>query len=351
MKIIDEKKIEEYYEALINKDSSYTGIFITGVKTTGIFCIPTCRARKPKKENTDFFDTIQDALRFGFRPCKICKPADNIYNPPAEITELLKAVHENNFKKISDYDIKQRGYSPETIRRWFKKHYNITFQTYLRMLRINTAFNEIREHKTVTDSAFDAGYESISGFAYTAKKLTGVSPKNAGNKHIIMLDRFLTPLGPMFAGATNEGLCLLEFTDRRMLETEFQDLQKRLNAVILYGENKHSKQAKKELHEYFSGTRKSFDVKILCPGTDFQHSVWDILKTIPYGQTWSYQQEAEILGRAKAVRAVANANGQNRLAIIIPCHRVIGKDGSLTGYAGGLDRKKSLLDMEKRYLE
>jgi AraC family transcriptional regulator of adaptative response/methylated-DNA-[protein]-cysteine methyltransferase len=165
---------------------------------------------------------------------------------------------------------------------------------------------------------------------------------------VILINRFTSPLGPRFVCATDEGICLLEFTDRRMLETEFRDLQKRLNATILIEENDHSKHAKRQLQEYFAGRRKTFTVPLHAPGTDFQQQVWKRLQDIPYGSTVSYQEQARRLGNPKAVRAVARANGMNRIAIIIPCHRVIGKDGSLTGYGGGLERKKWLLEHEQK---
>ncbi len=151
----------------------------------------------------------------------------------------------------------------------------------------------------------------------------------------------------MFACASSQGLCLLEFTDRRMLETEFKDLRKRLNAVILPGENPHLKETKTQIKEYFQGKRKFFSIPLHTPGTEFQQSVWKILQNIPYGETRSYLEQATALGNPKAVRAVASANGHNRIAIIIPCHRVIGSDGKLVGYGGGLHRKKWLLDLER----
>ncbi|PTX62073.1 O-6-methylguanine DNA methyltransferase [Kordia periserrulae] len=151
----------------------------------------------------------------------------------------------------------------------------------------------------------------------------------------------------MFICATEHGVCLLEFVDRRMLETEFKDLQKRLQAVIIFGENAHITQAKKEIEAYFEGTRKKFEVQLETPGTDFQQQVWSCLRQIPYGVTTSYQQQAENIGNLKAVRAVASANGYNRIAIIIPCHRVIGKNGQMTGYGGGIERKKWLINHER----
>ena len=155
----------------------------------------------------------------------------------------------------------------------------------------------------------------------------------------------------MFACATKLGICLLEFTNRKMLETEFKDLTKRLNAVILPGENPHLTQVQTELKEYFEGKRKDFSIPLHTPGTDFQQAVWEILKEIPFGETRSYKQQASKLNNPKGVRAVASANGMNRVAIVIPCHRVIGENGDLTGYAGGLARKKWLLDHEAKHSE
>jgi len=350
MQIIEEKIIKEYYKALVDRDETYLDKFLVGVKTTGIFCISTCRARKPKYENVEFFEDVKDVLRHGYRPCKICKPTENKDEPPADILKAMQLVEDTEDKKIQDWQLKEAGLSPEKIRRWFNKHHGITFQAYQRMLRINNAFQELQSGKNVTDSAFDSGYNSLSGFGYTFKKLTGLSPEEAKGKSIILMTRFKTPVGPMFACSTDRGICLLEFTDRRMLEKEFEDLQRRLDAIILLGVNDHLKQLQKELQEYFSNKRKSFDVALDTPTTDFRQKVWDKLKEIPFGKTASYKEQAIKLGNQKAVRAVANANGHNRVAIVIPCHRIIGSDGSLTGYAGGLDRKKWLLQHEGSYV-
>ena len=266
---------------------------------------------------------------------------------PGFVLELIEEVRRNPFQKIKDADLRQRGIEPSQIRRWFKKHHQMTFHAYQRMLRINTAFQRIHEGGTVTDAAFESGYESLSGFADSYRSVFGTSPTQTKGTEVINIVRLTTPIGPMFACATRRGICMLEFTDRRMLEREFLDLRKRLNAVILPGPNPLLEQVRQELQEYFSGTRQSFSVSIDAPGTGFQCAVWNILKTIPYGETRSYSQQAAALGKEKAVRAVASANGMNRISIIIPCHRVIGSDGSLTGYGGGLHRKKWLLDFER----
>jgi AraC family transcriptional regulator of adaptative response/methylated-DNA-[protein]-cysteine methyltransferase len=350
MLITEKKKINIYYQALLDRDPGFVGIFYAGVKTTSIFCIATCRARKPKLENVEFYSTFKDALDAGYRPCKVCKPTENANEAPEQVELAMKMVRDSPKEKISDFQLRQKQVSPELVRRWFKKNYGMTFQCYQRMYRINIAFQELKSGKKATDTAFDSGYESLSGFGYTYKKVVGKSPKNSVCNSVILISRLTTPLGPMFICATDEGVCLLEFVDRKMLETEFKDLQKLLNAEIIAGENQYIKKAKIEIAEYFRGKRKNFDVKIQTLGTDFQVSVWECLKSIPYGETSTYQQQAQRINKPKAIRAVASANGFNRISIIVPCHRVIGKDGKLAGYGGGIERKRWLINHEREHL-
>ena len=173
------------------------------------------------------------------------------------------------------------------------------------------------------------------------------SPFHSKGSVVISIMQITTPLGLMLAGTTSEGVCLLEFTNRIRLDREFSELQKILNAVMEPGRNQYSNQLEKELNEYFEGKRKTFSVPLHIPGTGFSQSVWEMLQKIPYGKTCSYKEQAEMLNNPKAIRAIASANGRNRLAILIPCHRVIGSDGNLTGYAAGLEKKKWLLDFER----
>ncbi|MEM7659184.1 MAG: methylated-DNA--[protein]-cysteine S-methyltransferase [Bacteroidota bacterium] len=339
---------EEKYQALLAKDPAYEGVFITGVKSTGIFCRTTCTARKPKAENVVFFDTTQEALQHGFRPCKVCKPLEDRDATPAYIEGILQELQTDPFLRIKDQDLRDRGISPSRIRTWFNKHHNMTFHAYQRMLRINHAYQAMEAGSSVTEAAFDHGFDSLSGFQDRFQAIFQTSPGQRQGKGVIHLHRFTTPLGPMYAAATDQGLCLLEFTDRRMLETEFQDLSRRLTSVFLPGETPIIRQTMEQMAEYFAGKRQTFDLPLHTPGTDFQQAVWQELQQIPIGSTRSYSAQAERMGRPKAVRAVARANGMNRIAIVIPCHRVIGVDGSLTGYAGGLARKQWLLEFEQK---
>ncbi|WP_205514613.1 bifunctional transcriptional activator/DNA repair enzyme AdaA [Longitalea arenae] len=335
------------YQALLEKDTKFEGVFFTAVKTTGIFCRPSCTARKPKRENVEFFFSSKEALQKGYRPCKTCRPLERLNQTPELIKQLLEDLNNDPSLKIKDYDLVQRGLEPAQVRRWFLKNHNMTFQAYQRMYRINSAFKKMQEGATVTDTAFGAGFESLSGFGESFKKIFGVSPNKSKTQRIIDLKRLETPLGTMFAGAVSEGVCLLEFSDRKMLETEFIMLAKSLNAVVIQGENEHFKILEKQLEEYFAGKRQSFSVPLCTPGSSFQNEVWRALQRIPYGETRTYAQQANAIAKPAAVRAVAHANGMNKISILVPCHRVIGADGHLTGYGGGLWRKQWLLDLER----
>lgn len=339
------------YQALLDKDASFEGLFWVAVKTTGIFCRPTCTARKPKMENVEFFATTKDAILHGYRPCKVCTPLKLLGDTPPYIQTLLEDLQGDPYLRIKDHDLRVRGIEPANLRRWFLKHHGITFHAFQRMMRVNTAYKKIREGEQVAGAAFDSGYDSLSGFQDSFKALVGFSPSESKKKTVIEVTRFETVLGPMFAGATDEGICLLEFSDRRMLETQFKVLSKLMNASIIQGNNPHFTLLKEQINEYFNGVRRAFSVPLVIPGSDFQKKVWNELQRIPYGVTRSYEEQATAIGNPTGVRAVANANGQNRIAIIIPCHRIIGKDGHLTGYGGGLWRKRWLLDFETSQLK
>ncbi len=347
MKISDPVQCANWYQALLDRASEYTGVFFVGVKTTGVFCISVCRARKPKRENVEFYSDMKSALDAGFRPCKVCRPTENACSAPDFIEQAITLVRNNLKSRISDTQLRERNISPERVRRWFLQHHGMTFQAFQRMMRVNVALQELKGGRSATDVAFDSGYESLSGFGYTYKKLTGAAPSEG--RQTIMIHRFTTPLGPMFVCATARGVCLLEFVDRRMLETEFSDLQRLLNARILAGENAHTRQAEKEISDYFAGHRRRFDMALDLPGSAFQRLVWQGLQDVPYGQTTHYQCLAERIAKPLAVRAVAAANGANRVAIVIPCHRIIGKNGTMTGYGGGIARKKWLIEHEARH--
>lgn len=334
------------YTALRERDSTFEGIFVVGVKTTGVFCRPTCRARLPKRENVEFFPSARQALLHGYRPCKICTPLEYQGAAPAWLRPLLDEISTSPPVKLKDSHLRERGLDPGRVRYWFKKQHGMTFHGYLRMLRIGQAFGRIRHGEKVASTAFDSGYRSLSGFADSFRKTADFAPSSSPDNHLIPTTRILTPLGPMLAGATDDGICLLEFVDRRMLETQLNRLSRLLDAKIVPGPHPYFDRLSEQLDGYFSGKRRTFDIPLALLGTPFQKRVWAGLQAIPYGATRSYREQAEVIGSPGAVRAVAKANGDNRIAILVPCHRVIGANGELVGYGGGLSRKQYLLKLE-----
>jgi AraC family transcriptional regulator, regulatory protein of adaptative response / methylated-DNA-[protein]-cysteine methyltransferase len=338
---------EEMYDALVHRDASYEGQFIVGVRTTGIFCRPTCPARKPARKNVEFFSQASEALFAGYRPCKRCRPMEPAGEVPTWLRGLLQTLETDPGRRWRDADLRALDLEPSRVRRWFKAHHGMTFHAYQRARRLGLALGQLSLGDDLLHTAYRNGFESLSGFNDAVRKIAGDSPGRLREAAVVRLTRISTPLGPMVVGVTEQALCLLEFADRRMLETQLKRIQKSMAAVIVPGETEITQQAAAQLSEYFAGQRQEFSVPLVAPGTEFQQTVWTELQTIPYGQTRSYGEQALRIGRAKAVRAVAKANGDNRISIMIPCHRVIGADGSLTGYGGGLWRKRWLLELEQ----
>jgi AraC family transcriptional regulator of adaptative response/methylated-DNA-[protein]-cysteine methyltransferase len=223
----------------------------------------------------------------------------------------------------------------------------MTFAAWCRGRRLSEAFTRIREGADLDDVALGHGYISHSGFRDAFGQAFGQSPARSDQASRIVTTMLDSPLGRLLAAATAEGICLLEYTDRRMLERNLATMRRRFAASVVPGEHPWLKQLSDELRAYFDGRLTEFTVPVAPRGTPFQERVWQELRRIPNGTTISYEELAARIGQPTAVRAVANANGQNRVNILIPCHRVIGKNGDLTGYGGGLWRKRQLLDHER----
>ena len=333
--------------AFLAGDASYDGLYVTAVLTTGIFCRPSCSARKPRPENVRFFATPREALFAGFRPCKRCRPLEANGRPSAWVARLLAMLEQDPFGKLDAAALRRMGIDPARARRYFLRHYGMTFQAFRRALRLNEALKRIREGYSVREVALESGFESESGFRAACEKLLGAPPTQAAERGVVTLAWLESPVGPLVAAATESAVCMLEFTDRRMLESQLATVRSRFRCALLPGRNPVLEQLERELAEYFAGKRRQFDVPISYPGTPFQERVWSALLEIPYGETVSYQELARRLGDPRAVRAVGRANGLNRIAIVIPCHRVVNADGGLGGYGGGLWRKRYLLDLEQ----
>jgi AraC family transcriptional regulator of adaptative response/methylated-DNA-[protein]-cysteine methyltransferase len=337
-------------QAFLASDASYNGLFFTGVRTTGIFCLPSCPARKPLPQNIEFFPSVKDAVFAGYRACKRCRPTEA--SAPDWVRNLLQTVDHNGGARIKESQLSQMGLAAARVRRFFVKEYGMTFQAYCRARRLGQAFERIRQGGEIDDAVFDAGFVSHSGFRTAFARLFGKPPGQIRNDQTrngdcIRLAWLETPLGPMVAGATAAGVCLLEFSDRRMLEAQFDRLRRRFPVPIVPGDSDHLRQLRTELQDYFGGRRREFTLPLLYPGTPFEEKVWNHLLEIPCGETRSYQDIARSLGQPGASRAVGRANGMNRIAILIPCHRVVNQNGELGGYGGGLWRKRILLELER----
>jgi AraC family transcriptional regulator of adaptative response/methylated-DNA-[protein]-cysteine methyltransferase len=338
------------YQALLNRDASFEGIFFVGVRTTGIFCRPTCPAKKPARENVDFFPTPSEALHGGYRPCLRCTPMDPEKRAPKLIERLRAEVEKAPGGRLTDKELSALSIDPSTARRQFLRHYGMTFQAYHRARRMGLALREVRKGSRVSEAKDDSGFESDSGFREAFTRIFGDAPSVAKERGGLFAERIETPLGTMLAVAGDEGLRLLEFTDRRALERELTILRQRLKTNVVPGQHPHLTAIRAQLTAYFSGENLDFAVPLAPVGSDFQRRTWDLLCTIPKGETRSYSWMADQLKIPGARRAVGRANGTNMLCIIIPCHRVIRADGTLCGYGGGLWRKKWLLEHERKFL-
>lgn len=339
---------KEYYQALIEKNTEYEGVFFVGVKTTGVFCRPTCPARKPKFEHCEFFETARQALLASFRPCKRCQPLSHPNHVSKLIQTLVKAVEENPEKRWKDRDFRELAVDASTARRQFKKRFGMTFVEYARARRMGLAMKQIRSGEAVIEAQLSTGYESGSGFRDAFSRIMGAAPSKLGKSHILKASWIDTPLGPMLAIGDEQALYLLEFVDRRGLEREVERLRKKIKSAIIPGHTQPIRSIENELKSYFKGTLIEFKTPLFLLGSPFQKRVWEELKKIPSGETRSYSEIATEIGQRTAFRAVANANGANQFAIIIPCHRVINTNGELGGYGGGLTRKKWLINHEKQ---
>ncbi|MEM1090586.1 MAG: trifunctional transcriptional activator/DNA repair protein Ada/methylated-DNA--[protein]-cysteine S-methyltransferase [Pseudomonadota bacterium] len=338
------------YDALLKRDPSYEGIAWVGVTSTGIFCRLSCTARKPKAENCRFFDNIADCLDAGFRPCRRCRPLHPISAEDPLVSRLLAALEEDPTRRWREADIQQLGLDPSTVRRTFKRHYGMTFLEMARLRRLRSGMEQIAQGSAIIDAQQQAGFDSASGFRQAIARLTGQPPSSLSKVHKLCCGWVETPLGPMIAVADEKALHLLEFHDRKGLPGELKRLQAHRGPLGI-APNPLIDQISAELKDYFSGAITPFQTPCGTsgspPASAFTRSVWDALRAIPAGETRSYGALARQLGRPGSSRAVARANGANTLSIVVPCHRVIGADGSLTGYGGGLWRKQWLLEHER----
>ncbi len=334
------------YDALLARDAAYEGRIWVTVASTGVFCRLTCPARKPKRENCAFHDSLAACIAGGFRPCKRCNPLAQ--TDPA-VTDLLAALEATPDHRWTAADVAARGYDAATIRRAFQRQFGMTFLEVARQRRLATGFTTLVSGARVIDAQIDAGFESAQAFRDAFARQIGLNPGAFRRNARIRVDQISTPLGTMVAATDATHLHLLEFFDRKALPAEMARLYKLIRGDIGFGRTGVTDQTETQLAAYFAGRDARFTVPLALHGTPFTRSVWQALQDVPAGETRSYAALAAGMGRPTATRAVARANGANQIAILIPCHRILGADGSLTGYGGGLWRKDRLIATEHQY--
>lgn len=338
---------DEMLAAFTGRDRSYDGLFVAAVRTTGIFCQSSCPARKPASGNVEFFATAGNALAAGYRPCLRCRPLDPGGAAPAWLSSLLADLERDPRRRWTDADLTAAGLRPEAVRRWFRRSFGMTFHGYARARRLAAAVGTLQQGAPVTDVAFDHGYESLSGFSDAIRDLIGASPGAAVGATLLAVAPVDTPVGVMMLGASGGKLCLAEFADPERLAGQLRRVCGRLDATLVPGREPPIDRAADQIAEYFAGSRRGFTLPLLAAGTDLQRQVWETLLQIPHGETRTYGQVAATIGRPRAARPVGRAVSANPIAVVIPCHRVVGSGGALTGYGGGLWRKQRLLELER----
>jgi len=337
------------YQALLDRDDRYDGQAYVCVSSTGIFCRLTCPARKPKSENCTFYGTVGECIEAGYRACKRCHPLRPMALADPSIGSLLAALDERPGYRWREDDITRMGFDLSTVRRSFKRQFGMTFLEMARQRRLRDGFETLADGGAVIEGQLDAGFDSPSAFRAAFAKLIGKAPGKLSADPLLFACWIPTPLGDMIAVSSRSQLHLLEFLDRKALGSELARLDRYAKGQIGIGRTDLSDQITAELEAFFDGRTAHFETPLAFHGSAFTRAVWDGLREIPVGQTRSYSEIAAAMGRPTATRAVARANGANQIALVIPCHRVVGADGSLTGYGGGLWRKQRLLEIERQY--
>jgi len=336
--------VDTAWAAFERRDRSWDGRVIGAVKTTGIYCKPSCPARRPKREHVEFFATAEEARAAGYRSCMRCKP-DEVGRDREAVAKAVKLIETAEEPLTLDELADGVGYAPHHFQRIFKRDLGVSPAEYARALRNRRTEAALKANGRVTDAVYDAGYSGPSSFYSDAKERLGMTPsawRNGGRGETIRWTHFDSPLGRMLIAATSKGICRLTFDD------SVNSLQRLFPQATIVEDAGGLKELVEGALEAIESPRAAHQLPIDVAGTAFQEAVWRELRKIPVGETRSYAEIAAAIGQPTAVRAVGTANGDNHVAVLIPCHRVIRSDGTLGGYAGGLDRKRKLLSNEQQ---
>jgi AraC family transcriptional regulator of adaptative response/methylated-DNA-[protein]-cysteine methyltransferase len=339
---------DQRYDAFVRRDKAMRDQVLMGVLTTGVYCRPGCPARTPLRKNVRFYADAEAARADGLRACKRCKPDDAASPHAGLVAEACRTLESAETAPSLEQLARRAGLSPFHFHRVFKAETGVTPAAYAAAVRDRRAKAALKDGATVTEAVYDAGYGSASRFYDGAGSRFGMAPRawrQKGRGEAIRVATAPCSLGYVLVGATDRGVCAIELgDDPQAMLAEFAShfenarrvdddpaLAALVRQVVAYVDDP-------------AGRAPSLPVDVR--GTAFQQRVWDMLRRIPAGQTWTYGQLAEAIGAPKAVRAVGAACGANALAVVVPCHRVVGSDRKLTGYRWGVDKKRALLKRE-----
>jgi AraC family transcriptional regulator of adaptative response/methylated-DNA-[protein]-cysteine methyltransferase len=342
---------EARWTAVVARDPAFDGRFFYSVETTGVYCRPSCGARRPNRVNVRFHDTAKDAERAGFRPCKRCKPTEpSLVQQHAEkVREACRLIETAEAEPRLDDLADAVGLSRYHFHRIFKSMLGVTPKAYAAAHRHKRVREELGRSATVTEAIYGAGFNSNGRFYATSSEVLGMTPSafRSGGKHAAI--RFAigkSSLGLLLIAASDKGVCAIFFGDDAA--GLVRDLEKQFPRARLVGDDPAFAELTSRVIGFVEDPRRDLDLPLDIRGTAFQRRVWEALRRIPLGATATYAEIAQAIGAPKAVRAVGRACGSNPIALAIPCHRVVGSNGSLTGYRGGIERKRALLAKEAK---
>lgn len=341
---------ERAWRAVLNRDRSYDGQFVTGVLTTKIYCRPSCAAKHPQRKNVQFFETAQRAEIAGLRSCLRCLPND-VQRDEAAVEKVIALFRDSETMPKLSFLSQATGYTPSHLQRIFKRAIGVSPAAYGRALRSEKFRDALSGGAKVTEAIYEAGFENASTFYAQKGKYEAMSLsawRNGGEGVVIHWTVAKTSFGDMLIAATDNGVCRLAFNEgKEAFNTPEQSLIAKFpKAQLKAADGEFLTLFDKVVDAVESGDNYN-TIALDVAGTDFQQAIWRELRRIPRGETRSYSDLAAAIGKPKAVRAAGSANGANNVAVLIPCHRVVRSDGSLGGYAYGLDIKQKLLELER----
>lgn len=342
---------EKWWEAVLARDANQDGQFFFAVSTTGVYCRPSCPAKRPRRENVAFYRRPEDAEKAGYRACLRCKPRSASGNPQtATVKEMCRYIEQHLDEPVTlERLAKVFRQSPFHLQRTFKKTLGITPRAYADSCRMGLLKRNLQAGRSVTHALYDAGYSSSSRLYERTASQLGMTPDKYRRGAIAATIRYTctnSPLGRMLVAATDKGICAIQFADTDDELTE--GLKREFPFAVRKRDDASMRSWTNTVLRQIAGHKTNRSLPLDIQATAFQRRVWDHLQSLPFGTTQSYGEVAKAIGRPTAARAVARACASNRIAVAIPCHRVVREDGEMGGYRWGVERKKALLQMEQQ---